>query len=295
MKNSDSNIFARVLRGSLCMAFVLVSLLTATTATAQEVMRKDSISTARRHIVESELISVNGDTVSIILPERNFGRFDRGLYNFLFIPKGSWAFGITASYGELNTDDSSVLSIIKDFDFSGKIYSIKPTMAYFFAHNQSIGLKLNYTNGKADLDGLSVDATDDLNFSLHDVSYHSETYSAGIFYRNYVGLGRDKRFSIFNEVDLMGQGGQSRFKRNYNNEVRDTHTDVMQFSLDFSPGMAIFIQQNIAFNVSFGVFGLKWRREHQKTNGVDEGKRFTSGANFRFNIFNINFGLQVVI
>lgn len=282
-------------RTGIFVAAVLCTLMAAQSAAAQEVIRKDSISAARRHIVESEMVAVKGDTVSIILPERNFGRYDRGLYNFLFIPKGTWAFGITASYGELSTDDTSVLSIIKDFDFSGKIYSIKPSVSYFFGHNQCIGLKLNYTNGRADLDGLSVDASDDINFSLHDVSYHSNTYSAGIFYRNYVGLGRDKRFSIFNEVDLMGQGGSSRFKRNYNNEVRDTRTTVTQFSLDFSPGMAVFIQQNLAFNVSFGVFGIKFRKEHQRTNGTDEGKRFTSGANFRFNIFNINFGLQVVI
>lgn len=37
------------------------------------------------------------------------------------------------------------------------------------------------------------------------------------------------------------------------------------------------------------------RNEKQLTNGIDEGSRFTSGANFRFNIFNINFGLMVVI
>jgi hypothetical protein len=28
---------------------------------------------------------------------------------------------------------------------------------------------------------------------------------------------------------------------------------------------------------------------------VDEGSRVSSGANFRFNIFNINFGMAVVI
>lgn len=51
----------------------------------------------------------------------------------------------------------------------------------------------------------------------------------------------------------------------------------------------------VAFNVSFGVFGVKVAKESQKTNGVEEGSRVSSGANFRFNIFNINFGLMVVI
>ena len=44
---------------------------------------------------------------------------------------------------------------------------------------------------------------------------------------------------------------------------------------------------------TFGVFGLKVHKESQSTNGEPDGSRVTSGANFRFNIFNINFGLGV--
>jgi hypothetical protein len=93
----------------------------------------------------------------------------------------------------------------------------------------------------------------------------------------------------------MFQTGSSRFKRLYNDEPRDTRTTITQGSLNFSPGLAVFLQQNVAFNVSFGVFGLKVRHESQVTNGVEEGSRTTSGANFKFNIFNIDFGLLVVI
>lgn len=57
----------------------------------------------------------------------------------------------------------------------------------------------------------------------------------------------------------------------------------------------MFIQDYVSFNVSFGVFGINYQHERQSTDGVDEGSRTTSGANFRFNIFNINFGLMVVI
>lgn len=278
----------------ILLAVLITVLLSAHDAQAQ-IVRKDSIAAARRQVLENELVIARGDTVSIILPERNFGRFDRGLYNYLFIPKGQWAFGVTASYGELNTDDVQVLSLLKDFNFKGKIYSVNPTVSYFFRHNQSIGLKVSYSRGTADLTGLSVDFDDDLNFTLKDVSYYTETYAMGAFYRAYVGLGRQKRFGVFNEVDLMFQTGSSRFKRLYNEEPKDTRTTITQASLNFSPGVAVFIQQNVAFNVSFGVFGVKLRKESQTTNGENEGSRFTSGANFRFNIFNINFGLLVVI
>ncbi len=262
---------------------------------AQLIVRKDSIATARRAELEKEKVIVGDDTVSIILPERNFGRYDRGLYNYLFIPKGKWAIGLTASYGELTTEDSQLLNVLKDLDFSGKLYSINPTLSYFIGHNQSVGLKFTYSRGVADLASLSVDFDDDLNFSIKDVSYYTESFAMGSFYRNYVGLGSQRRFGVFNEVSLMFQTGSSRFKRLYNDEPRDTRTTITQGSLNFSPGLAVFLQQNVAFNVSFGVFGLKVRHESQVTNGVEEGSRTTSGANFKFNIFNIDFGLLVVI
>ena len=95
-----------------------------------------------------EKVIVGNDTVSIIIPEKYaFGRYDRGLYNYLFIPKGQWALGLTASYGEFNTDDLQVLSIIEDFNFKGRLYSVNPSVSYFFSNNQSIGLRFKYTNG----------------------------------------------------------------------------------------------------------------------------------------------------
>lgn len=242
-----------------------------------------------------ERVVVAGDTVPIILPAPNYGRYDRGLFNFLFIPKGQWMFGLTASYGEFNSDDVQILSLIKDFSFKGKIYSIQPTISYFFRSNQSMGLKLNYSRGIADLGGLSFDFDEDMSFKLSDISYYSETYTASVFYRNYVGLGADKRFAIFNEVDLAFGSGSSRFKRSYDGEVKDTKTLTSKWSLNFSPGLTMFIMDNVSFNVSFGVFGLHVTHDKQYTNGEDEGSRTSSGANFRFNLFNINFGLGVTI
>ncbi len=246
---------------------------------------------------QEEFVTINNgaDTVSMILRQRNFGRFDRGLHNYLFIPKGQWQVGLTASYGSLNTEDIEVLSVLSDLDFNGETYSIKPYVGYTFAHNQAIGLKAVYTRASANLGSLGLDLGDDLNFHLSDVSYQSQTYSTALFYRSYVGLSSAKRFAVFNEVDLTFTSGSSTFSRLYNSEPRVTHTQITEASLNFSPGLCVFIMENISFNVSFGVFGVKIHKESQTTNGVEEGSRLTSGANFRFNIFNINFGLGVHI
>ncbi len=244
---------------------------------------------------EIEKVIVAGDTVEMVIPQRNLGRFDRGLFNYIFIPRNKWGFGITASYGELQTQDIQVLSMLKDFDFKGKMYSINPSVSYFFRSNQSVGLKFNYTRGIADLANMSFDFDGDMSFTIKDVSYYQQSFAVSTFYRNYVGLDTHGRFGVFNEVDLAFGSGSSRFKRLYAGEPRDTRTIITQGSLNFSPGVCVFIQEYVSFNISFGVFGLKWRKEHQTTDGVDEGSRVTSGANFRFNLFNINFGLMVVI
>ena len=273
------------------ITIILAALAGCCALSAQSIVRKGT-----RAVEDSvAMVVVGNDTVNVIIPERNLGRFDRGLFNYIFIPRNKWGFGITASYGELNTDDVQVLSILKDVDFNGKMYSIRPYLSYFIRNNQSVGLKFNYNRGLADLGRLAVDFDDDLNFTLRDVSYYQQSFGIGAFYRNYVGLDHNGRFSIFNEVELGFSSGSSRFRRLYNSEPRDTRTTSTEVSLNFSPGVCVFIQEYVSFNVSFGVFGLKMRNEKQLTNGIDEGSRFTSGANFRFNIFNINFGLMVVI
>ena len=90
-----------------------------------------------------EKVIVGNDTVSIVIPQKNYGRYDRGLYNYLIIPKGEWAFGLTASYGEFDTEDVKVLSIIDNLDLKIKAYSLKPSITYFFDNNQCVGINLN--------------------------------------------------------------------------------------------------------------------------------------------------------
>lgn len=240
-------------------------------------------------------VVVGNDTISVILPGKNYSRYDRGLYNHLFMPKGKWGFGITASYGEFDTEDVQVLSFLKDFNFNGTTFSINPHAMYFFRSNQAAGVRLGYSKNSFNLESLSVDFDEDINFSLKDVVYSSKNYTAAIFYRYYVGLDNNRRFAIYNETDLSLSSGYGKFVRYYNEEPRDTRTNTMEVSLNFSPGLCVFMHELVSFNVSFGVFGFYFKNEKQKTNNEEEGKRFSSGASFKFNIFNINMGIAVHI
>ena len=243
----------------------------------------------------NEKVLINGDSVPLIIPERNLGRFHRGLFNYLYIPKGVWQFGLTVSYGEFSSEDLQLLDLISNLDFSGHTFSIRPYLSYFVRSNLSVGLRLGYTNAKGMLSKFAVDFDEDLNFDISDVSYKNESYTAAIFTRQYIGLGRDSRFAAFNEVELAFSSGNSDFVRPYDGKPKDTRTTYMDARLQFSPGVSVMMMKNAAFNVSFGVFGYYLRHEKQSVDGVRTGSRFRSGANFKFNIFNINFGVSVQI
>ena len=136
---------------------------------------------------------------------------------------------------------------------------------------------------------------DDISFDMRDVAYKTKTTSVSVFRRSYIGLDRGRRFALFNEVALRYDRGTGTFSRLYNDEPKETKSTGNAFRLDFSPGMCVFIQEKVAFNVSFGIFGWYWKREHQVTNGVDEGTFSSSGANFKFNLFNLNMGVSVYL
>lgn len=280
-----------------------ISMLIGTAAFASDAVKVDTVKTDQKVIVKGriyhpemdEKVVVGSDTVNLVLKDKNYGRYDRGLFNYLFIPKKQWAFGLSASYGSFDAEDVEILQALEDFDFSGRVYSVRPMVSYFFKHNQCVGLRFDYTNAVADLGRLAVNFGEDLSFDIHDIYYSSSKYSFGVFYRNYIGLGRAKRFAIFNEACLSFGSGTSRFKRPYDGELRDTRTDLTEVALNFSPGVCMFIMENVSFNVSLGVFGVHLRNQKQVTDGVEEGSRFSSGADFKLDLFNINFGIGVHI
>lgn len=243
----------------------------------------------------NEKVLWRGDTIPMVLRSRNLGRYDRGLFNFLFIPKGTWKVGLTVSYGEFSTSDMRMMDLIGDIDVGVNTFNIKPYISYFIRNNLAVGVRMGYTRTRGSIDSFQVDIDEDMNFNLHDIGYRAESYGAAVILQQYMGLARRGRFGVYNEAELSFSSGNSDFDRPFNGEMRRTHTTNMEARLTFSPGVSVFIMENVSFNVSFGVFGFYLRNERQQVDGEPMGDRFTSGANFRINLFNLAFGLGIHI
>ena len=178
----------------------------------------------------------------VILPEKTTDVSTEASLITSSSPRVNGGFGITANYGELQTEDIQVLSILKNVDFNGKMYSIKPYVSYFVRSNQSVGLKFDYTRGIADLGSLSNGLRRRSQFQSPAISaIYQQSFSVAAFHRAYVGLDSNGRFGIFNEVDLSFGSGSSRFKRLYNGEPKDTRTIITQgASTQLQPRVCVF-------------------------------------------------------
>ena len=234
--------------------------------------------------------------IAFTLPQKARAQeeFKRDIEQISFVPKGQWITGVSVSYTQSSQDNYQFL-VVENLNGDAYTFKVSPMVMYAFKDNLAAGGRVAYSRQRVKLDQADVVLGEDTNYNVDHLYSISHSYSVAGAFRNYISLGNSTRFGIFNEVDLMFQTGASRFKRSIEGEPRDTRTNITQASLNFSPGVCCFLQENLAFNVSFGVFGLRWRHEKQTTNGEYNGSRFSSGANFRFNIFNINFGLMVVI
>ena len=104
-----------------------------------------------------EKVLYKGDTIPMVLKSLKIGRQDRGLFNFLFIPKGMWSIGLTASYGKFSTSDLELFDVLTDVDLSVRAFSVKPYVSYAFTNNMTAGLRLQYSNMVGGVNNLNLD------------------------------------------------------------------------------------------------------------------------------------------
>ena len=116
------------------------------------------------------------------------------------------------------------------------------------------------------------------------------SYTVGAIWRQYIPLGRNKRFAIFNEVQVAVGGSQSKLVAGPSASPSGTYANSFDVSLGVNPGVAAFLTNNMAIEVNIGVLGFNYSRTRQITNQVVSGTTSTSQMNFKINIFSIGLG-----
>lgn len=224
-------------------------------------------------------------------------RRQRGLTDITteFVPKGQWIFGGTASYST-HTNESYQFLIIEGIGSEGYNFRISPMIAYALRNNMALGGRFIYSRTLLKLDNANLKFGDDetgTDIRIKDFYALRSSYQAAVIWRQFIPLGRNKRFALFNEMSLTGGGVRAKFAND--SPVKGTYESGYTFSLGVSPGIVAFATNDLAIEVNVGVMGITYNRTKQIHNQVTVGHRSSSMMNFKVNIFSIGLGMAIYL
>ena len=209
----------------------------------------------------------------------------------LFVPKGQWVFGGTASYST-HTNDNYRFLIVEEINSTGYTVRVSPMVAYALHDNMALGARFTYSRSLLKLDKAHLEFGSEGNtteLSARDFYTLKHSYSAAFIWRQYIPLGRSKRFALFNETSLSFGGIQSKFAND--SPVKGTYQTGFEVGIGISPGIVAFATNDMAVEVNVGVMGINYSHIKQVHNQVRDGDIKTSMMNFKVNIFSIGLGM----
>ncbi len=216
--------------------------------------------------------------------------FKRDIEVSTFVPKGQWIAGSSFSYSE-HTEKSYQFLVLDKFNSDGYTFKISPTLMYAFKDNMAAGGQFAYSCTLFKLDGLVVNLDEDNQFDVDDLYSLKHSYSAVAVLRNYISLGKSRRFAVYNDIQLKAGGSQSKVVNSNGDKVTGTYATSTDLGIGVAPGMVAFINNYTAVEISVGVMGFDFSKTRQTTNQVYMGERSLHSANFRINLFSIGMGI----
>ena len=216
--------------------------------------------------------------------------FKRGLEQISFIPKGQWITGVSVSYSQSNQDKYQFL-IIENMSGDTYTFKVSPMLLYCFQDNLAAGGKFAYSRSRTRLDNATVVIDSETDYTLEGIYNISHNYSALAAFRNYISLGRSRRFGFFNEVQLQVGGSESKLCSGRGDDLTGTFERSWNVNVGLAPGMVMFLNNYSAIEVNVGVLGFSYSRTKATTDQIYVAGRDSKRANFKVNLFSIMFGV----
>ncbi len=216
--------------------------------------------------------------------------FNRGLEQASFIPKGQWITGVSISYSQSSQHDYQFFCV-EGIDGDSYAFKVSPMLMYAFKDNLAAGGRVAYQRTYTHLDEANIIVSSDDHFDVSDLYSLSQTYYAMASFRNYISFGNNKRFGMFNEVQLQYGGGQSKLCNGRGDDLTGTFSTTHSLDIGLAPGFIVFLNNYSALEVNVGVLGFKYSTTRSKTDQIYVSSYNSKSANFKINLFSITFGV----
>lgn len=218
----------------------------------------------------------------------------RGITNMqnVFIPKGLWVTGASVSYST-HANDNYTFMVVENIESEGYNFRVSPLVAYAIRDNMAIGLRGVYSRSNITIDRADLKFGDEetgTQIKVENYKAVQHTYTVSAVWRQYIPLGKSRRFAIFNEISLGAGGTQGIFAADQ--PIRGTFEEGYTISLGVSPGLMAFATNDVAIEVNVGVMGINFTDVEQVHNQVSVGHRRSSNMNFKVNLLSIGVGVS---
>ena len=220
--------------------------------------------------------------------------FKRGLEQISFVPKGQWIGGVSVSYSQSDFENYQFL-IVENLNGDTYTFKVSPMVMFCFKDNLAAGGRLSYSRSRTRLDGASLVLGADTSYDVDNLYSISHNYHGTAMFRNYISLGKSMRFGFFNEVDLALGGGQSKLVNGTGDELTGTYERNFNLNIGLTPGVIMFLSNYSALEVSIGVLGFNYTHTHSISDQIYHAERNRKSANFRINLFSVQFGVAFYI
>jgi len=217
-------------------------------------------------------------------------QFKRGLEQYSFIPRGQWITGVSVSWSQASHDNYQFF-VLEGINGDSYTFKVSPMLMYCFKDNLAAGGRFAYKRTLMRVDKARFVLASDTDYNIDNLYSLSHSYSGMAAFRNYISFGDNKRFGMFNEVQLQIGGSQSKLCNGSGQDLTGTYERSFDLDVGLAPGMIMFLNNYSAIEVNVGVLGFSYTRTKSTTDRIYVARRNNQSANFKINLFSITFGV----
>lgn len=223
-------------------------------------------------------------------PTQQLEEFSREIESVVFVPKGQWITGVSVSYTQSNQNKYQFLILE---GISGDTYSVKvsPMLMFAFGNDIAAGGRFSYERSLVKLEEADIVLDSETDYDFDHLYRLSHNYYGSVMMRNYFSIGHSKRFGFFNELQLRLGGGQSKLTTGVGTTLSGTYERNFSVNVGLTPGLCVFLNNYSALEVNIGVLGFKYTATKATKDQIYVSRRNSKSANFRINLFSIQFGV----
>lgn len=240
-------------------------------------------------IISAQDAPIAQDSIAI-LEEQEPQPFKRNLEQVSFVPKGQWITGVSVNYTQANNDNYQFF-IVENLNGNSYSFKVSPMAMYAFKNDLALGGRFAYSRQMNKLESGSIKIDSESSYDVDNLYSLSHNYYGTAAFRNYLSMGKSKRFGFFNEVQLEIGGGQSKLCNGSGKDLTGTYEKNFSIGVGLSPGIVMFLNNYSAIEVNVGIVGFNYSHTTATTDQIYVSNRKSSYANFKLNLMSISFGV----